>query len=297
MTFKFNQTLVGTFAACFSLLAAAQEAPGSHAPTEAAGSHAPAANWNDTFVGARYATDFHFPGSDAKVTQAIGTLTTTGASRLGNYFFNVDYLVSDHNNPESGGTHGAQEVYSVGHFEWTAGKVLGAPISFGPVRDLGLTTGYEFGAKDDAFQQRARMAVLGLTADFAVPHGYWNLTLGARTEKNYNGIVHKDVNYDTAWHVDSAWMLPFNAASASLVFKGFVAITGPKGLDGFHQETKTETLARTALMLDAGALTGHPRSVYVGLGYEYWHNMFGTSAAEAAGTHRSAPVLQGEIHF
>ena len=84
---------------------------------------------------------------------------------------------------------------------------------------------------------------------------------------------------------------------APVVFKGFLSLTGPKGQDGFHTETKTEVLTRMSLLVDVGALAGHPRSFYFGPGYEYWHNMFGTPPTEAAGTRRSAFTLVGEVHF
>jgi nucleoside-specific outer membrane channel protein Tsx len=299
-------TLAASIAACFSGLAQAQD--GAPAPDN---THLPAAqqthglptNWNDTSVGYRYSSNFHFPGSSAKVAQNIGSLTSTGGFGLGSYYFNVDYLTSDRNNPESSPNvpaaylnHGAQETYSVGHVEWSASKITHQNLGFGPIRDFGLTTGFEWGTKDDAFEQRAKMWMLGLTAEFAVP-GYWNLTLGARNEQNYNGITGTDLHYNTAWHVDSAWMIPVNAAPVPLVFKGFVAVTGPKGEDGFGPEkTVTETLLRTSLLVDAGSLIGHPRSFYVGPGYEYWNHMFGAPSS-TPGTKRSAAVFVAEAHF
>ncbi|HEY4079308.1 MAG TPA: hypothetical protein VGM81_01315 [Burkholderiaceae bacterium] len=294
--------VASALAVCFTSVSHAQEAPadaGAEAPASApaAAQHGQPTNWNDTFVGARYSSNFRFPGSAEKVTQKIGSLTTIGGFKYGNYVFNVDYLVSDGANPEAGGTKGAQETYSVGHVEFTAGKTLGHTLGFGPVRDVGLTAGYEFGSKNDAFDQRARMLMVGPTLEFAVPRGFWVLTAGWRTEKNYNGIVHADLDYKTAWHVESAWMIPFNLGPAPVVFKGFVAITGPKGTDGFHVQTKTETLSRSSLLFDVGALAGSPRTVYIGPGYEYWKNMFGTPSFEAPGTKRSAAVLVGEIHF
>lgn len=281
-------------------------------------------NWNDTFLGYRYSSNFHFPGSAAKVAQNIGSLTTTGGFSLGSYYFNADYLTSDRNNPEAGpdgvegasGNHGAQETYSVGHVEWSASKILHQHVGFGFVRDLGFTTGFEWGTKDDQFEQRAKMWMLGLTAEFAVP-GYWNLTVGARNEQNYNGITGVDLHYKTAWHVDSAWMTPLNFAPVPMVFKGFVAITGPKGTDGFNvanntpEKTVTETLLRTSLLVDVGSMIGHPRALYIGPGYEYWNHMFGapsktghfntttfqTTTVENVGIKRSAAVFVAEAHF
>lgn len=260
-------------------------------------SHQMPTNWNDTSIGMRYARDFYFPGSDQKVTQRIGTLNTVGGFKLGSYMFNVDYLVSDGNNPEANGTQGAQEVYSVGHIDWSASKILGRPVSFGVIRDVGFRTGYEFSSKNDAYGSRARMLVLGPAVEFAVPRGYWNLMAGMRTESNYNGITHANVEYDNAWHIESSWMLPFNVGRVPTVFKGFLSMTGPKGADGFHVQTKTETLARMAILFDVGAIAGYPKTFYMGPGYEFWNNMFGTPPAEAKGTHRSAPTLVAEFHF
>ena len=259
--------------------------------------HGPPGNWNDTYIGARYSDNFRFPGSAEKVAQKIGFITSAGGFKYGSYVFNADFLVSDKNNPEAGGTRGAQEVYSVGRVDLSAARVFGHPIGAGFVRDIGLTTGYEFSAKDDAFANRARMLVLGPSVQFALPRGYWNAMIGWRTESNYNGIVHKDVDYDTAAHAESSWMVPFNLGPAPVVFKGFISVTGPKGLDGFHTETRTEVLARMSWLFDVGALAGRPRTFYLGPGYEYWHNMFGTPPGEAQGTRRSAATIVGEIHF
>ncbi|QIL82250.1 outer envelope protein [Diaphorobacter sp. HDW4A] len=273
---------------CFSTLSHAQEAQENHAPPT---------NWNDTFVGARYGTDFYFPGSDHKVAQKIGTLATVGGFKYGSYIFNVDYLVSDQYNPEANGTKGAQDVYSVGRVDWSAGKILGQQVGFGFVRDVGFTTGFEFGAKNDLYGSRARMLVLGPSVNFAVPRGYWNAMAGLRTESNHNGIAQVDITYKTAWHLESSWLTPFNVGSVPMVFKGFASVTGPKGKDGFHQQTKTEVLARASALFDVGALMGSPRTFYIGPAYEYWKNMYGTPPSEAAGTKRSAFMLVGEIHF
>ena len=316
--------------ACLATLAHAQNAPAAapapdnavriqdntHLAPEDKTHGAMPTNWNDTFVGYRYSNNFHFPGSAAKVAQNIGSLTSTGGFSLGSYYFNADYLVSDHNNPEANGTHGAQETYSVGHVEWSGSKILRQHLGFGFIRDLGVTTGYEWGTKDDQFEQRAKMWMLGLTAEFAVP-GYWNLTVGARNEQNYNGITGVDLHYKTAWHVDSAWMIPISGAPVPLVFKGFVAVTGPKGQDGFDvstgvpEKTTTETLLRTSLLVDVGSLIGHPKALYIGPGYEYWNHMFGapsqtgsfnsttfqTTPVANVGIKRSAAVFVAEAHF
>ncbi len=259
----------------------------------------PPVSWNDTFIGYRVGNNFHFPGVADKIKQNIGYLTTTGGFKYGSYAFNVDYRVSDSANPEAGGPNsgGAQEVYSVGRVTASASKIFGRQVGYGVIRDVGLTGGYEFGTKNDAYAQRARMLVLGGTVEFALPRGFWNLTVGARTESNHNGIVGADVDYDTAAHLESSWLYPFRLGSVPLIFRGFVSITGPKGKDGFGVQTTTEYLTRAALLADIGSFAGQPRTFYAGVGYEYWKNMFGTPSDEAVNTKTSTPMLQMEVHF
>jgi nucleoside-specific outer membrane channel protein Tsx len=259
----------------------------------------PPVSWNDTYIGYRYGQDFHYPGVHDKVIQNIGYLTTTGGFRYGSYAFNVDYLVSSASNPEAGGPSngGAQEVYSVGRVELSAGKILGRSLQFGVIRDYGVTAGYEFGTKNDAYGERARMFVFGPTIEFALPRGFWNVTAGLRTESNHNGITGRDVHFDTAWHIESSWLFPFRVGPVPLLLRGFASVTGPKGKDGFGVQTKTEFLARTSLLADLGSFVGHPRAVYAGVGYEYWYHMYGTPTSAAAGTITSAPMLMAEIHF
>jgi hypothetical protein len=278
------------------------------------GLFAPPTSWNDTYIGYRVGTDFYYPGvrtasgAPAKITQNIGFLTTTGGFRYGSYAFNVDYLVSSMANPEAGptnqygyptpGSGGAQEVYSVGRVSLSASKIFGRSFSWGVIRDFGLTGGYEFGTKNDAYAERARMLVLGPTVEFAIPRGFWNVTLGVRTESNHDGITNVDVRFNPAVHLESSWLYPFRIGPVPLVFKGFASVTGPKGKDGFGVQTTTEFLTRAYLMADVGSFAGHPRTAYLGVGYEYWHNMYGTPASEQPGTTQtSVPMFVAELHF
>lgn len=175
-------------------------------------------SWNDTYIGYRVGTNFYYPGvrtatgAPAKVTQNIGFLTTTGGFRYGSYAFNVDYLVSNMANPEAGptnqygyptpGSGGAQEVYSVGRVSLSASRIFNRQFSYGFIRDVGLTLGYEFGTKNDAYAERARMFVAGPTIEFAIPRGFWNMTLGVRTESNHDGITNVDVHFNPAVHFE-----------------------------------------------------------------------------------------------
>ncbi|SIT43868.1 conserved exported hypothetical protein [Paraburkholderia ribeironis] len=245
---------------------------------------APPVSWNDTYIGYRYGSNFHYPGVPDKVAQNIGYLTTAGGFKFGSYAFNVDYIISNDANPEAGGpsSGGAQELYSVGRVTFSAGKILGRKVGIGIIRDVGLTTGYEIGTKNDAFAERARMLVVGPTIEFAMPRGFLNLTAGIRTESNHNGVVGKDVRFDTAWHIESSWLVPFRTGPVPWIFRGFASVTGPKGKDAFGVETTTEFLTRVSLLADLDSFAGHPRTIYAGVGYEYWYHMYGSPTRETS---------------
>ncbi len=274
--------------------------PNGAAPPQTVGTaDQPPADWNDTYIGYRWSNDFHYPGVPSSVVQNIGSLTSVGGFKYGSYAFNVDYLVSNAANPEAGGPSngGAQEIYSVGRVELSAGKIFGRYLGYGFIRDYGMTVGYEFGTKNDAYAERARMLVLGPTIEFNIPHGYWNVTAGMRTESNHNGITETDVHFHAAWHVESSWLYPFRVGPVPLVFRGLASLTGPKGPDGFGVQTTTEFLTRVSLLADVGSFAGHPRTIYAGVGYEYWYHMYGTPTTETTGTITSTPMLMAEIHF
>ena len=79
-------------------------------------------------------------------------------------------------------------------------------------------------------------------------------------------------------------------------FQGFVNFVGSKGKDYTNHHTAKETLMRTSLMVDVGqVVAGHKGTVFVGVGYEYWHNKYGSQPG--VGTQVNAPQLQVEWHF
>lgn len=255
--------------------------------------------WNDTYIGYRYGQNFHYPGVPGDINENIGYLTTTGAFKFGSYAFNVDYSMFNSVDPEAGGPSngGAQDVYSVGRVELSAGRILGKNFSVGPVRDFGLTVGYEFGVGNDYFGERTRMFVVGPTIEFSLPRGYANITVGIRTESNHSGIAGTDLRFNTAWHVEGSWLYPFRVGPLPLVLRGFASLTGPKGPDAFGVKTTTEFLTRVSLLADLGELVGHPRMFFAGVGYEYWLHEYGTRSSEISGTKTSTPMLMAEFHF
>lgn len=260
-----------------------------------------AADWSDTFLGYRTGTQFREPGLDGTVEKNIVQLSHASGWAYGTHFFNVDMLMSDHRDPAANGTTGANEVYVVYRGSLSLGKLHGKDLGFGPVRDISLTGGFDFNAKDNTFASKKRFLVLGPTLNFKVPAGFLDLGIWACHEQNYNGIVGRAVDFRTTFVVAAAWGIPFQLGNQGAEFKGYANYVGAKGKDGFGVETRPETLANLSLLFDISPLFGTRKKVYVGGGFEYWNNKFGgrnqDGPAPATNRRVTAPMAQLQIHF
>lgn len=261
-----------------------------------------AAEWSDTFLGFRGSSQYREPGIDGTVKKDILQLGHASGWAYGSNFFNVDVLKSDGRDPAHNSTAGATEVYVVYRGSLSLGKLTRRDLSFGPVRDLSLTAGIDLNSKNTAFAPAKRMWVLGPTFHFKAGRGFCDLGVFLSRERNHNGIVGKEVDFDTTWQLGLAWALPFRTGSLGWKFQGFANRIAPKGKDGFGRETKAETLSDLFLFADLGtAIGGKAGRVFAGLGYEYWNNKFGGANSDlpAPSTNKTvhAPMLAVRVHF
>ena len=274
----------------------------------AAGAHA--ADWSDTSVSYRHvAKESAFvvdpAGNKVDVAKNIVALTHISGYKYGTNFFNIDVLKSDSNNPAHGSSSGAQEVFAIYRHDLSLSAVSGTSLKFGPIKDVSLTAGFNAGSKNDDNGASPRALVIGPTLQFALPAGFLNVGLQAYKESNNSAFNGGKQNFDTAAQLNAAWGIPFNAGIPAN-FKGFLSVTGKKGLGNpaAAADTKAETLLNALVMFDVGSLAGKKDVFYAGVGYEYWNNKFGnderapgfTGLINKAG-HISAPFVQVEAHF
>jgi len=256
---------------------------------------AAAADWSDTWAGVRYGTDFREPFNANEIAKTIYVLQHVSGYKYGTNFFNVDILKSDGMDPANGGGGGAQEVYVVYKNTLSYNAITGSKRS-GMIRDFGWEFGLDFNSKDDAFAPRVQKFMTGPTMMFDVP-GFLAVGLLYYKEKNHNGIVGTSVTFDPTYRLAAAWGI--NIKSINSVFKGFATYTGEKGTDGFGAETAAETLIEMSLMYDAGSLLGKKETFYLGVGYQYWKNKFGSDSSldPTGGSTAKVPQILFEAHF
>ena len=298
---------------------------------------AQAADWSDTALGYRHGSAFQEPGCNQDITKDIISLSHASGYKYGSNFFNVDVLrsasgtnsssdffgtsgkskVYDNINGTTDGT-GAQEIYLVYAHTLSFGKVSGSKLEFGPISDIGLTTGFDFNSKNTAFAPKVFKYYLGPQISFAIPKGFFNVSLLYIKERNNNSVINsyfdtghgnayqtgRSVTFDGTYRLALAGAKGFSMGTVDSTVKGFLNYTGPKGKDGFGVDTKAETLAEVAWMFDIGKMMGHPGAFYLGPGFQYWNNKFGGKNVDdaslspfAQNRRTTAFQIEAEIHF
>ncbi len=228
-----------------------------------------AADWSSNSVGYRYAPSQSEPGVSDKVAKNILSFTHVSGDKLGTNFFTIDYLRSDNADPANGSGSGASEWYGFYKRSFSLSAMTGNKGGYGFAKDLSLTARLDAGSKNTTFAPAPLKVRLGMSADMPVSAGFWNVGVEVYKENNNNGIVGKQVNFDPALALTSAWAIPMGGVGN---FEGFLDVVGPKGKDGFGASTATEVLLRASFMFD---VMGPKSGLQAGVGVEYWNNKFG----------------------
>lgn len=266
---------------------------------------AQAATWNDSFLGYRYGTGFREPSNTKEVRKHVLQFGHASGYTYGQNFLNLDLLQSDKNDPSSGADTGATEFYLTYRHQLHLGKLLDKDLSFGPVKEVALTAGFDLNTKNTAFAPRKRLVVAGPTLKFNLSAGFLDLSLLAGKEWNHCGLAFctdHEHGFDAQWILSAAWGIPFQAGPVPLKFQGFINYNSEKGKDYSGVKTEAETLMRTSLMVDVGQMAaGRKNTLLLGVGYELWLNKFGNHTTAAGvtkpGINTYAPTLQMEWHF
>ncbi|GAA3706141.1 hypothetical protein GCM10022421_11400 [Oceanisphaera sediminis] len=266
-----------------------------------------AATWSDTYIGYRYGTEFTEPNNDRDIERHILQLTHASGYAYGQNFFNLDVLQSDENDPANGSARGegdgALEAYLTYRHQLHLGKVLDKDLSFGPVKEVALSAGFDMNTENTAFAPRKQLLLVGPTLKFGLPKGFADLSLFYAYERNHCGLSacsapgnKNDLSFDPYYVINLAWGVPFQAGPVPMKFQGFGNYNGAKGKDYFNNETKPEVLIRTSLMVDVGQLAfDKSNTLWAGVGYEYWDNKFGNHGKPGVDTR--APSFNLEWHF
>jgi nucleoside-specific outer membrane channel protein Tsx len=195
------------------------------------------------------------------------TLQHAGGFKYGRNFFFVDMLRSNERDNNAG------EVYGEWYTSFSLSKIIGANLSAGIIRDVNVTAGVNYGAKNTGANPRVFLP--GITVDFNIPgFAFFNVDFLAYVDHgNFKPDAATTVancgGHHTSLQITPSWKLPFNIGPTKWSFEGFLDHIGSRGT------CETEILTQPQLRLDVGNFWGKPDTLFVGIEYQYWHNKFG----------------------
>ena len=261
--------------------------------------------FQDNSIGYRFSTEFKEPAirnpnnpSGIPITKNIISFTHVDAWKYGANFANLDYLKSDHNDPQEKSSSGADEFYFVYRGQLAPDAIFGTKLfPYGPIRDITFEAGFDHNTKNTAFGSYKWLVVAGPNIHFDVP-GFLNVGLHYAQELNHNGIVGKYITFDPTFEIEAVYMFPLPFTHLPLRIEGFTNLVTPKGRDLFGQKTATEILSQTRLTLDVGEILLHKKQFLdLSVGFQYWFNKFGNDHTKTKGSIENAPFIATTVHF
>lgn len=138
------------------------------------------------------------------------------------------------------------------------GKITGADLSFGPIKDVLISTTLEKG------RELKPRYLYGGAVDLDLP-GFRFFSA--------NAYVRDDVALDgRTWQVTLAWQRPFTVGGVNFMAEGFSDFSG-------HEDTShPNQLIVPRLLVDVGDLSGWKSdTLWAGIEYQYWHNKYGVN--------------------
>jgi nucleoside-specific outer membrane channel protein Tsx len=264
-----------------------------------------AADWSDTSIALTHGTKFAEPFVSTHITKNIYTFKNISGDKYGQNLFVADLLQSDSLDPGATTKGGAQEVYASYRRLFDLQKITGKNYAFGPVKNMGVTAGFDWNTKNDSYGSKKRMLVAGPTFMFDVKQGFFDVSLLLLNEsQDPNSVGGSGTNTIGRYHYKNhaalsfAWSVP--TGINNLGFEGRAELIASKGKDEAGGDTRPETYFGGALMYDASAPVGAAKNTFkLGAGYEYWKNKFGNDYKGFAGPGAFAktPFVKAEYHF
>ena len=166
------------------------------------------------------------------------------------------------------------------------GKISGADLSFGPIKDVLLAATYEFGEDDvDSY-------LLGPAVDLNISgFDYFQLNTYLRTTDGRR-------DGDNVWQITPVWSYTIPVGDSDLVIDGFMDWVVDND-DSYHANLHFNP----QIKYDLGKAMGWGKRFYVGVEYDYWSDKYGidddgfVGSEILGGTDQSAISLLAKAHF
>jgi nucleoside-specific outer membrane channel protein Tsx len=196
----------------------------------------------------------------------IYTLQHASGWSFGDIFFFVDSLHDNKNDDFND-----NDLYGELYVNFSLGKLLAKPVSFGAIKDVGLLVG--FNAADDA---KVRKYLPGMRLSWDIPgFTFLNTDFMAYLDDSA-GVKKGGAPKETdSFLIDVNWRRPFNISTQSFSIEGHVEYDGSRRNE-FGKTVSYSVLAQPQFRWDAGKGFGSKANqFYLGIEHMYWRNKLG----------------------
>ena len=226
-------------------------------------------------------------GIDFKVDppkQQTVTFEHASGWSFGDLFVFVDGI--KYNTEATNGAGDGHTFYGEFSPRFSLGKLTGTDFSFGPIKDVLISTTYEFGEDDvDSY-------LIGPAIDLDIPgFDYFQLNTYLRTTDGRR-------DGDNVWQITPVWRYTIPVGDSDLVIDGFMDWVVDND-DSYHANLHFNP----QIKYDLAKAMGWGKRFYVGVEYDYWSDKYGiddngfVGSEILGGTDQSAISLLAKAHF
>ncbi len=208
------------------------------------------------------------PFSGQSTPSRVLTIQQASSWSLGDSFVFIDYI-----DDGLGDGFNDKDFYGEWYPTLSLGKVSNRTVGGGPLRDVAVIGGINFGGDADFFKY-----LPGVRLSWAVPGFFFlNTDITAFIDGNTGSVAPRTSN---SWTFDVNWGAGFDIGSQSFGFFGHAEYIGGV-VDEFGNEGQSWILAQPQLVWDLGkAVSGAANQLFLGGEYQYWPNKLGTTIDE-----------------
>ncbi|MCL1099525.1 outer membrane protein OmpK [Shewanella gelidii] len=224
--------------------------------------------WWDASVTVLHGDDYDLAPSHRQTTV---TVETAGAWKYGDWFAFQDFITF--NGADSSTTYG--EISP----RFSAGKILGKDLSFGPVTDVSLALTYEEG------EGPVESFLYGVGLDLKVP-GFTYFSLNT-----YKRDPISSGNNSDGWQLTPVYRFDIPVGDANIVIDGYIDWVFSADKAGYEENIHFNPQVKYDL---GKSLMGEAKSnkLFVGFEYDYWKNKYGVKNVD-----QSTYSIIAQYHF
>ncbi|MCY1358709.1 Nucleoside-specific channel-forming protein, Tsx [compost metagenome] len=238
--------------------------------------------WQDNSLSFLWGKDFTINPP----TQQTWTFEHASGWSFGDLFIFVDQI---NYQGEHDGLAGSDTYYGEISPRLSFGKISGADLSFGPVKDVLLAATYERG------ENSVQNYLLGPGFDLNIPgFDYFQLNFYYRKPDGISGQPKGQ------WQVTPVWSYTVPVGNSDLVIDGFMDwVWNNKDGSGDESDLHANLHVNPQIKYDLAKAMGWSavKKFYVGVEYDYWSDKYAIEDSQAFRTDQSALSFLAKVHF